>query len=72
MCNINFLNIDLLLEFSIVEETKKTPGQLPAFDMNKIHQRIETNLMARKRAAERVGVGVSADAQKLFDTISKQ
>lgn len=70
-CDINFINTDLLQAFSIIEESKKTSGPLPAIDMVKIGQRLESNLHARKKASERVGVGVSPIAQRLFDCIAK-
>ena len=66
------MNTDLFREFSILEEPKKSPGPLPAIDMNKVTHIVETNLIKRRKAVERIGVGVSPMGQMLFDTISKQ
>ena len=70
-CNINFLNIDLLKGFEILEESKKSPSQLPPLDMNKIVARTNRNLERRHKQSERIGVGVSSVAQNLFDIVSK-
>lgn len=68
-CNINFLNTELLQDYEILE--KGTSSQLHPLDMNKINQRTEQNLMRRQQQSDRIGVGVSPLAQKLFDLVSK-
>ena len=70
-CNINFLNLDWLTDFEIIEEIRKSPSQLPVLDMNKILYRTEQNLKQRQRQSERIGIGVSEMAQKLFEFVSK-
>ena len=70
-CNINFLNLESLKNFEIIEEVKKSPSQLQAFDMNKISARTESNLNHRQKQSERIGIGVSEMAQKLFEFASK-
>lgn len=68
-CNINFLNTELLQEYEVSEKGAISP--LYPLDMTKIHQRTEQNLVRRQKQSERIGVGVSPLAQKLFDLVSK-
>ncbi|XP_046846459.1 protein LSM12 homolog A-like [Xenia sp. Carnegie-2017] len=71
-CNINFFNTEILSDFKILEEAKKSPSPLPALDMSKIAQRTEQNLAQRQRQLQRIGNDVTPMAQKLFDHVSKQ
>jgi hypothetical protein len=60
-----------LKEFEIIEEVKKSQSPLPSFDMTKILSRTEKNLAQRQKQSERIGIGVSEMAQKLFELVSK-
>lgn len=66
-CNINILNTELLRSFDVLEEAKKSPSQLPPLDISKIMHRTELSIMERQR----IGIGVSPMAKKLFDQVSK-
>ena len=69
-CNINFLNTELLQEYEVSEKGGDISPLYP-LDMTKIHRRTEQNLARRQKQSERIGVGVSPLAQKLFDLVSK-
>lgn len=66
MFDVSIINLKLVSEgdFELVETCKGEFPPLPDLDKEKTDFRLQT-------AKERVGIGVSAEAQQLFDFIRK-
>ncbi len=47
------------------------PTNLPAINLQKVQQRLEQNVVAKRKKIESRGVNVSDEAQQLFDSLAK-
>ena len=67
MFDVAVVNLGLVdnSNFKIMSAPKGDPPRLPEIDKSKIKQRLQ-------QAKERVGIGVSGEAQQLFDYLSKK
>ncbi|XP_001640994.2 protein LSM12 homolog A isoform X2 [Nematostella vectensis] len=69
--DVRMLNMTCLQKFNIIDMGSATQNPLPPLDLDKIDKRIKANKLEKSQAIGRVGVGVTPEGQKLFDTIAK-
>ena len=55
----------------IVEMATSPQAPLPPLDVSKIDKRVRAARIGKQEAVDKIGVGVSNKAQKLFDTINR-
>lgn len=69
--DIKMLNIGLMKSLEVIELSTKPAQSLPIVDVDKIDKKINAALEQKRQAADKIGINVTPEAQKLFDTINK-
>lgn len=72
VCNLRFVNVEFIKE--IVSHTPPNDSfdtKLPAVDLERCKRREEKALKQAEAEASKVGVGVTNEAQSIFDALSK-
>ena len=65
------LNMAHMKNVEVVDLSTKPAPSLPSLDVDKIDKKINAALELKRRAVEKIGIDVTAGAQRLFDTINK-
>lgn len=71
LSDIYIFNLDYVSNIEILEEKSGTPEPLPFINVKKISQRLQEQEKDRLRQKTYIGVGVTPEAQRLMNTISK-
>jgi len=69
--DINLINMNMVKAVKVVKEATESPPPLANLNYAKLMTRASMALNEKHRAVMAVGVGVSPQAQRLFNTISK-
>ncbi|KAK3731519.1 hypothetical protein QZH41_008538 [Actinostola sp. cb2023] len=71
--DVRILNISYLKNFEIMKECSVKPTKsLPALDLDKVDKRSKEKINEKMQAVNRVGIDVTPEGQRLFDTLAKQ
>lgn len=71
--DVKIFNISLLKNFEIIKECpSKLAKSLHALDLEKADRRFKAKVNEKLLAANRVGVDVTPEGQRLYDTLAKQ
>ena len=65
------LNTDFLKTLDVTEMSGKPLPPLPTLDIDKIDRKIRFAIDQKRQAAEKIGINVSPEGQRLFDKIHK-
>mmetsp|Transcript_21135 Transcript_21135/g.36269 ORF Transcript_21135/g.36269 Transcript_21135/m.36269 type:complete len:211 (+) Transcript_21135:104-736(+) len=70
--DVRIIKANFIKEVSVLSQPTEEPNlRLPAVNLNKLKQKEEQLLRKAKEDSERIGIGVSAEAQEIFDQLSK-
>ncbi|XP_064402224.1 protein LSM12-like isoform X2 [Halichondria panicea] len=70
--SVQIINLHHVSDLKISGHTQLTaPTNLPAINLQKVQQRLEQNVVAKRKKTESRGVNVSDEAQQLFDSLAK-
>ena len=71
--DINIINLNNVSEssFRITVFAKGEPPPLAEYDHEKISKRLRNNVSEKAKAVDRIGIGVSKEAQMLFDSLHR-
>ncbi|XP_070566403.1 protein LSM12-like [Ptychodera flava] len=70
-CDIRLINLFLVSNVSVEKEATEVPPPPPYLNLQKLTARCNSEVEAKKQAVYSIGVDVTAEAQKLFNTIQK-
>ncbi|XP_060066989.1 protein LSM12-like [Ylistrum balloti] len=69
--DIRMVNLAYVSDIKVIQESDEPAPALTSLNLQKITSRLRENLDAKKQKVNYVGIGVSADGQKVFNSIVK-
>ncbi|XP_050520948.1 protein LSM12 homolog A-like [Daktulosphaira vitifoliae] len=69
--DINIVNLAFAKDVQVKKESNFVPPPLPSLNLNRINNRIKTQIQDKKRQISAMSANVSPEAQKLYMTITK-
>ncbi|XP_025422983.1 protein LSM12 homolog A [Sipha flava] len=69
--NINIVNLAFAKDVQVKKESSFNPPPLPSLNLNRLNNRIKTQIQDKKRQISAMSANVSPEAQKLYLTITK-
>jgi len=69
--DVRMLNMNYVSDVSVVKEASEPPQTLASLNMPKLMSRVRTSVDEKRRQVNYIGIGVTPEAQKLFNTITK-
>nr|QBH72790.1 hypothetical protein [Essigella californica] len=69
--NINIVNLAFAKDVQVKKESTFNPPPLPSLNLNRLKNRIKTQIQDKKRQISAMSANVSPEAQKLYLTITK-
>ncbi|XP_015370071.1 PREDICTED: protein LSM12 homolog A-like [Diuraphis noxia] len=71
LSNINIVNLAFAKDVQVKKESSFNPPPLPSLNLNRLNNRIKTQIQDKKRQISAMSANVSPEAQKLYLTITK-
>lgn len=71
LSNINIVNLAFAKDVQVKKESSFNPPPLPSLNLNRLNNRIKTQIQDKKRQISALSANVSPEAQKLYLTITK-
>ncbi|XP_033761703.1 protein LSM12 homolog [Pecten maximus] len=69
--DIRMVNLTYVSDVKIIQESDEPAPAMASLNLQKITTRLRENLEAKKQKVNYIGIGVSADGQKVFNSIVK-
>lgn len=69
--NINIVNLAFAKDVQVKKESSFNPPPLPSLNLNRLNNRIKTQIQDKKRQISAMSANVSPEAQKLYLTLTK-
>ncbi len=70
--SVQIINLQHVSDLKLSGHTQfATPTSLPAINLQRVQQRLEQNVGAKRKKIKSRGVNVSEEAQQLFDSLAK-